>query len=62
VADGLWSQIDGWQLHLDVRFTLPDVITNLYMMADKGPVWHLQRPAADRCDVARATGPGRQRA
>ncbi len=44
VADGLWSQIDGRQLYLDVRFALPDVITNLYMMADEGPVWWADYP------------------
>jgi hypothetical protein len=44
VADGLWSQIDGRQLYLNVRFALPDVITNLYMMADEGPVWWADYP------------------
>jgi hypothetical protein len=39
VVDGAWPQIDGRQLYMNVRFALPDVITNLYMMADEGPVW-----------------------
>jgi hypothetical protein len=39
VVDGAWPQIDGRQLYLNVRFALPDVITNLYMMADEAPVW-----------------------
>ena len=39
VSDAAWSQIDGRQLYMNVRFALPDVITNLYMMADEGPVW-----------------------
>ena len=39
VADGAWPQIDGRQLYMNIRFALPDVITNLYMPADEAPVW-----------------------
>ncbi len=39
VADAAWPQIDGRQLFLNIRFALPDVITNLYMPADEAPVW-----------------------
>jgi hypothetical protein len=44
VVDGAWPQIDGRQLYLNVRFALPDVITNLYMMADEAPVWWAHYP------------------
>ncbi len=44
VADGAWPQIDGRQLYMNVRFALPDVITNLYMMADEAPVWWADYP------------------
>jgi len=44
VADGAWPQIDGRQLYMNVRFALPDVITNLYMMADEAPVWWAHYP------------------
>ena len=52
VVDGAWPQIDGRQLYMNVRFALPDVITNLYMMADEAPVWW-----ADYPDLARHFGP-----
>ncbi|MGO9210665.1 MAG: alpha/beta hydrolase domain-containing protein [Terriglobales bacterium] len=48
VVDGAWPQIDGRQLYMNVRFALPDVITNLYMMSDEAPVWW-----ADYPDLAR---------
>jgi hypothetical protein len=44
VVDGAWPQIDGRQLYMNVRFALPDVITNLYMMADEAPVWWAHYP------------------
>ena len=44
VADGAWPQIDGRQLYMNVRFALPDVITNLYMMSDEAPVWWAHYP------------------
>ncbi len=44
VADGAWPQIDGRQLYLNIRFALPDVITNLYMPADEAPVWWADYP------------------
>ena len=44
VVDGAWPQIDGRQLYLSARFALPDVITNLYMMADEAPVWWADYP------------------
>ena len=44
VLDGAWSDIDGRQLFMNVRFALPDVITNLYMMADEAPVWWADWP------------------
>jgi alpha/beta hydrolase family protein len=44
VVDGAWPQIDGRQLYLNIRFALPDVITNLYMPADEGPVWWAHYP------------------
>jgi hypothetical protein len=44
VVDGAWPQIDGRQLYMNVRFALPDVITNLYMMADEAPVWWAHFP------------------
>ncbi|WP_158322731.1 alpha/beta hydrolase domain-containing protein [Acidisphaera rubrifaciens] len=44
VADGAWPHIDGRQLFMNVRFALPDVITNLYMMADEAPVWWADYP------------------
>ena len=63
VMDGVWPQIDGRQLYLNVRFALPDVITNLYMMADEGPVWWAHYPdkarhlpaegLLDRCTATR---------
>jgi Alpha/beta hydrolase domain len=52
VVDGAWPQIDGRQLYMNVRFALPDVITNLYMMSDEAPVWW-----ADYPDKARHFGP-----
>jgi len=52
VVDGAWPQIDGRQLYMNVRFALPDVITNLYMMADEAPVWW-----ADYPNLARHYGP-----
>lgn len=52
VVDGAWPQIDGRQLYMNVRFALPDVITNLYMMSDEAPVWW-----ADYPDLARHYGP-----
>ncbi|HEY3909408.1 MAG TPA: alpha/beta hydrolase domain-containing protein [Stellaceae bacterium] len=52
VVDGAWPQIDGRQLYMNVRFALPDVITNLYMMADEAPVWWARYP-----DLARHYGP-----
>ncbi|MEI9982227.1 MAG: hypothetical protein WDN69_02830 [Aliidongia sp.] len=52
VVDGAWPQIDGRQLYMNVRFALPDVITNLYMMSDEAPVWW-----ADYPDLARHFGP-----
>ncbi len=44
VLDGAWPQIDARQLYMNVRFALPDVITNLYMMADEAPVWWADYP------------------
>jgi len=44
VVDGAWPQIDGRQLYMNVRFALPDVITNLYMMSDEAPVWWAEYP------------------
>ena len=44
VVDGAWPQIDGRQLFMSARFALPDVITNLYMMADEAPVWWSDYP------------------
>ncbi len=44
VADGAWPQIDGRQLYMNIRFALPDVITNLYMPADEAPVWWADYP------------------
>jgi hypothetical protein len=44
VVDGAWPQIDGRQLYMNVRFALPDVITNLYMMSDEAPVWWADYP------------------
>jgi hypothetical protein len=44
VVDGAWPQIDGRQLYLNIRFALPDVITNLYMPADESPVWWAHYP------------------
>ncbi len=44
VVDGAWPQIDGRQLYMNTRFALPDVITNLYMMADEAPVWWSDYP------------------
>jgi hypothetical protein len=44
VVDGAWPQIDGRQLYMNVRFALPDVITNLYMMSDEAPVWWAHYP------------------
>jgi hypothetical protein len=44
VADAAWPDIDGRQLYMNVRFALPDVITNLYMMADEAPVWWADYP------------------
>ena len=52
VVDAAWPQIDGRQLYMNVRFALPDVITNLYMMSDEAPVWW-----ADYPDKARHFGP-----
>jgi hypothetical protein len=51
VVDGAWPQVDGRQLYMNVRFALPDVITNLYMMADEAPVWWAEYP-----DKARGFG------
>ena len=48
VVDGAWPQIDGRQLYMNVRFALPDVITNLYMMSDEAPVWWADYPDPDR--------------
>ena len=44
VVDGAWGQIDGRMLFMNTRFALPDVITNLYMMADEAPVWWADYP------------------
>jgi hypothetical protein len=62
VSDGAWTQIDGRQLYMNVRFALPDVITNLYMMADEAPVWWAdyrdpdrQHPPAGMLDRCHAT-------
>ena len=44
VVDGAWPDIDGRQLYMNVRFALPDAITNLYMMADEAPVWWADYP------------------
>jgi hypothetical protein len=52
VVDGSWPDIDGRQLYMNTRFALPDVITNLYMMADEAPVWWGEYP-----DVVRLIGP-----
>ncbi len=52
VLDGAWPQIDGRQLYMNVRFALPDVITNLYMMSDEAPVWWAHYP-----DLARHYAP-----
>jgi hypothetical protein len=52
VVDAAWPKIDGRQLYMNVRFALPDVITNLYMMADEAPVWWAPYP-----DKARHFGP-----
>ena len=52
VADGSWPDIDGRQLYMNVRFALPDVITNLYMMADEAPVWWGESP-----DIVHLIGP-----
>ena len=51
VVEGAWPQIDGRQLYMNVRFALPDVITNLYMMSDEAPVWWANYP-----DKARGFG------
>jgi hypothetical protein len=51
VVDGAWPMIDGRQLYMNVRFALPDVITNLYMMSDEAPVWWANYP-----DKARGFG------
>lgn len=62
VVDGAWPQIDGRQLYMNVRFALPDVVTNLYMMADEAPVWWAdypdparRHPPAGMLDRCRAT-------
>ena len=44
VADGAWPQVTGRMMWLNTRFALPDVITNLYMMADEAPVWWAPYP------------------
>ncbi len=44
VAEGAWPIIDGRQLFMNVRFALPDVITNAFMMADEAPVWWAPYP------------------
>ena len=42
--------IDARQLFMNVRFALPDVITNAFMMADEAPVWWAPYPDPVRHD------------
>ena len=44
VVDGAWPQIDGRMLYMNVRFALPDVLLELYMMGDEAPVWWADYP------------------
>lgn len=44
VVDGVWPQIDGRQLYLNVRFALPNVDGTLYMPGHEAPVWWQPHP------------------
>ena len=44
VTEGAWSLINGGQLNFNVRFGLPDVLGELYMMREEAPVWWADYP------------------
>ncbi len=52
LTEGAWSLINGGQLNFNVRFGLPDVLGELYMMREEAPVWW-----ADYPNPARGFGP-----
>jgi hypothetical protein len=48
IVDGAWPQIDGRLMWLNQRWAQPNVIPNLYMAGDEGPVWWAQFPDKSR--------------
>jgi Alpha/beta hydrolase domain len=48
IVDGAWPQIDGRLMWLNQRWAQPNVIPNLYMPGDEGPVWWADFPDESR--------------